>query len=57
MNDERCAMPDYESECNRLCAENAKLREELAYHRGKEAELARIKAQLDIVYLIFGGQR
>lgn len=56
---ERCAAPDWEAECKRMrevCAklerENEMLRKDYEF---METEFVRMRAQLDIVYLIFGG--
>ena len=58
MMDELTARPDYEAmykrleeEHKRLCDKHAELE---SYYRGMETEFGRIRAQLDIVYLIFG---
>ncbi|MBQ9733947.1 MAG: hypothetical protein IJV74_06910 [Clostridia bacterium] len=52
---------DYEAEYNKLREENACLKHELeglkTYCEMREDELSRLRAQLDIVYLIFGGDR
>lgn len=54
-----CGM-DYESGYHRMCELNHKLEcefQELKYkHDAMESEFARMRAQLDIVYLIFGKQ-
>ena len=51
---------DYEAECDRLLRERDKMMAENDYLRTElksmESEFARIRAQLDIVYLIFGGR-
>lgn len=55
-----CADLNYEEEWKRKCAELAKAREEADWLRAElksmDAEFARMRAQLDIVYLIFGGK-
>ena len=52
------ARPDYESMYNKLCEEHKRLCNEYAeLKRDREAlesEFSRLRAQLDIVYLIFG---
>ena len=45
---------DYKAEYNRLREENAKLKEEIDFYRSMEQEAGRMKAQLDMVYMIFG---
>ena len=47
---------DYKASYERLKAENEKLKEELNWYRDNNFELERMRAQLDIVYLIFGGR-
>lgn len=51
---------DYKAEYKRKCEELAKAREEAERLRAEqeslESEFARMRAQLDIVCLIFGGQ-
>lgn len=51
---------NYEAECDRLLRERDKLMAENDYLRTElksmESEFSRIRAQLDIVYLIFGGR-
>lgn len=51
---------DYKSEWRKLLDENEKLHNEVDYLRAAlkntEADAARMKAQLDIVRLIFGGK-
>ena len=42
------------AKCNSLAEENNRMREEL---ESVETEFARLRAQMDIVYLIFGGRR
>ena len=44
---------DISAKCNALEAENAMLRDKL---ESIETEFARMRAQLDMVYLIFGGK-
>ena len=46
---------DYKAEYERLKAENEKLKEEIDWYRDIDFEMKRMRAQLDIVYLIFGG--
>ena len=46
---------DYKAEYERLKAENKKLNEEINWYRDSRFEMERMRAQLDIVYLIFGG--
>ena len=46
---------DYEAKYERLKAENEKLKEEINWYRDSSFEMQRMRAQLDIVYLIFGG--
>ena len=46
---------DYKAEYERLKAENKKLKEEINWYRDSRFEMERMRAQLDIVYLIFGG--
>ena len=46
---------DYKAEYERLKAENEKLKEEINWYRDIDFEMKRMRAQLDIVYLIFGG--
>ena len=46
---------DYKAEYERLKAENEKLKEEINWYRDSEFEMGKMRAQLDIVYLIFGG--
>ena len=52
------ASPNYEAECDRLLREREKLMAENDYLRTElksmESECYRMRAQLDIVYLIFG---
>ena len=51
--------PDYEAEYHRMIEMNTRLHEEKEKLMVKidhlEAELIRLRAQVDIVYLIFGG--
>lgn len=51
---------DYKSEWRKLLDENEKLHNEVGYLRAAlkntEADAAKMKAQLDIVHLIFGGK-
>lgn len=54
--DNKCIGIDYEAQCKTLSDENMKLKEEIAYLRNMENEFARMRAQLDIVYMIFGGR-
>ena len=46
---------NYKAEYERLKAENEKLKEEIDWYRDIDFEMKRMRAQLDIVYLIFGG--
>ena len=46
---------NYKAEYERLKAENEKLKEEIEWYRDSSFEMERMRAQLDIVYLIFGG--
>ena len=46
---------NYKAEYERLKAENEKLKEEINWYRDVDFEMKRMRAQLDIVYLIFGG--
>jgi flagellar biosynthesis/type III secretory pathway protein FliH len=41
------------AKCNSLAEENNRLREDL---KSMETEFVRLRAQMDIVYLIFGGK-
>ena len=56
---DKVCMPDYEAEYNRMLEMNARLHDEKEQLMMKfecvEAELIRLRAQMDIVYLIFGG--
>lgn len=63
----KCVMPDYEAECKILYAKyhdekelNQKMSNEIQdmknYFENMERNNALMKAQLDIVYLIFGGR-
>ena len=60
-NDEKCCSLNYEAEYRRMCDLCEKLRCENDYLRkdkdAMETEFVRMRAQLDIVYLIFGGNR
>ena len=51
---------DYKAEYERLVAERHKMQSEIAYLRTeleeRETEAHRMRAQLDMVYLIFGGR-
>lgn len=47
---------DYKAEYERLKAENRKLHEEIEWLRTNDLEMKKMRAQLDIVYLIFGGK-
>ena len=51
---------DYEAECDRLLRERDKIMAENDYLRNElksmESECYRMRAQLDMVYLIFGGR-
>ena len=51
MNDKLCARPDYEAMYEKLSEEYARLKRD---HEAMETEFERMRAQLDIVYLIFG---
>ena len=46
---------NYKAEYERLKAENEKLKKEINWYRNSRFEMERMRAQLDIVYLIFGG--
>lgn len=46
---------DYRAENEKLKAENEKLKEEISWHRDCHFEMEKMMAQLDIIYLIFGG--
>lgn len=54
------ATRDYKAEFHRMCELNEKLRCELecvkADYKSMETEFVRMRAQLDIVYLIFGNK-
>lgn len=56
---ETCSL-NYEAECDRLLRERDKIMAENDYLRTElknmESECFRMRAQLDIVYLIFGGR-
>lgn len=58
MEKELTAGLNYEAEYNRLLDEHKRLRGDYAYlkreHESLETEFVRMRAQLDIVYLIFG---
>ena len=47
---------DYKAEYERLKDENKKLNNEIYYYRDMNNEFQKMRAQLDIVYLIFGGK-
>lgn len=47
---------DYKAEYERLKDENKKLKDEIYYYRDMVNEFEKMRAQLDIVYLIFGGK-
>lgn len=47
---------DYKAEYERLKAENIKLKDEIEWYRNSAFEMEKMRAQLDIVYLIFGGR-
>lgn len=47
---------DYKAEYERLKAENIKLKDEIEWYRNSAFEMEKMRAQLDIVYLIFGGK-
>lgn len=55
----KCARPDYEDEYRRQLELNQRMSNEIqdmkAFFERQEREHAIMKAQLDIVYLIFGG--
>lgn len=57
---EKCVMPDWESEYHRQLELNQKMSCEIRdmknYFQGLEQQSAIMRAQLDIVYLIFGGR-
>lgn len=61
MSNERTCGLNYEAEYNRLLAENKELCEKLrsieTHHSSLETEFIRLRAQMDIVYLIFGGRK
>ena len=48
-----CIEGELSEKCERLKAENANLRHD---YESMETEFVRMRAQLDIVYLIFGGK-
>ena len=65
MDSVQCARPDWEAECKRLTDENQRLRDFNEQLKMKlsdveckrshmESEIFKLRAQLDIVYLIFG---
>ena len=60
MEDKMAASLNYEAECDRLLRERDKMMAENDYLRTElksmESECYRMRAQLDIVYLIFGGR-
>lgn len=47
---------DYKAGYERLKAENRKLKDEIEWYRNSTFEMEKMRAQLDIVYLIFGGK-
>ena len=61
MNEDRCVMPDWEGESRRLAEMNealkAKLYDSDCLRREQEMEIARLRAQMDVVHLIFGKGR
>ena len=62
MNDKNMTADlNYEAEYNRLLESHKKLCAEysdlLDNHRSLESEFGRLRAQMDIVYLVFGGRR
>jgi hypothetical protein len=48
-----CAMPNYETLYKDMCIKYEQLRKD---YKAMETEFIRMRAQLDIVYLIFGGK-
>ena len=56
----KCVMPDWESEYHAACELNKRMSNEIqdmkGYFERQEREHAMMQAQLDIVYLIFGGK-
>ena len=60
MGNERTASLNYEAEYKRLLDESKELREKMHYDevRLKEAyrELEKLRAQMEVVHLIFGGK-
>lgn len=56
----KCVMPDWESEYHAACELNKRMSNEIQdmknYFEAMERNNAIMKAQLDIVYLIFGGR-
>ena len=59
-NKELTASLNYEAEYHRMCEEHKKLCADYAEmkrdYESMETEFIRMRAQLDIVYLIFGGK-
>lgn len=47
---------DYKAAYERLKDENRKLKDEIEWYRNSTFEMEKMRAQLDIVYLIFGGK-
>ena len=47
---------DYRAEYKRLKDENEKLKEEICWYKNSLFEMEKMRAQLDIVRLIFGGK-
>ena len=47
---------NYEAEFERMRELYHKTLAELEYYKNMEAELFRLRAQMDVVYLIFGGR-
>lgn len=47
---------DYRAEYKRLKDENEKLKEEICWYKNSLFEMEKMRAQLDIVRLIFGGR-
>jgi cell division protein FtsB len=60
MKNEKACSLNYEAEYYKLVEERERLLAQMDYmrseHNALEAEFARMRAQLDIVYLIFGGK-
>lgn len=56
----KCVMPDWESEYHAACELNKMMSNEIqdmkSYFEKQKRENEIMKAQLDIVYLIFGGR-